>query len=153
MKYNTNTQPIQELEFLTVTVLPQGARGHDEESRRIVRSHAIRDSNRRKRLSPLHDNEQLHETPISIPRPQSNFTSRFRLDKKSKNKADSAQNKEVDEMLKSTSKHVTTLDRQKLQVQRSFGFNLFDPFDTLPSGIGPRARAFVESRKSLLNPN
>lgn len=144
IKCNVNPESGQQLEFLNLTILPQKGHSHNDETRRIVRSHAIRDANRRKKLgAPLHNNKEASEKSKSKPQPQSNFTARFRLDKKPKTKA---KLRDVDESFQAISTNISALEIRPQHVRMSPSSDKFDPFDTLPSEMGPRAKTIVESR-------
>jgi len=146
-KSNTNPQTGQELEFLNVVILPNNTHGRDENSRRIVRSHAIRDANRRKRLEPSQSSEHVLRNSESKPKPQSNFVAKFRLDKKQKGKAVHAREGEVDKSHQDVADKVKPVEGQPQRLQRSLNPERFDPFHTLPGDVGPRVRAIVESGK------
>ena len=124
----------QVLEFLTVTSLPF-REVNDEETRRIVRSHAIRDANRRKRMKPAtNDTEPRRKSGnhASRPLPQSSFTTKFRLNGKN---AKARQRRGSQE---------ETINGLRIVP----GSGIFDPFDTLPIKIGPRQKALINYRKT-----
>ena len=128
----SQSQQGQVLQFLTVTSLPF-REANDEESRRIVRSHAIRDANRRKWLktnTQATSSKKPPQKPFSKPLPQSSFTTKFRLNTKIPKAHD-----------QKSSPEETTLGLQI--VPRS---GAFDPFDTLPIKIGPRQQALIDYR-------
>jgi hypothetical protein len=141
--------PTQVLEFLAVTGLP-----HDEESRRIVRSHAIRDANRRKHAPGGATAPKITEKGPLKPLPQGNFTTKFRLDTKSKRKAAvhkniGDENKDVDGSIEALAKEIKILNRKSRRSVAAFpGGGRFDPFDSLPVKIGPRQQALIQYRKS-----
>jgi hypothetical protein len=137
----------QVLEFLTVTSLPH--RGvNDEEARRIVRSHAIRDANRRKRLKDGSEVNKLHGAAWQQPPTQSSLTTKFKLNKKpAKEKKETPLQPEIEEWTK------CALARRDLQkssnsaLNFALGMGQFDPFDTLPIKLGPRQQALLDYRK------
>lgn len=155
MKAPDQNQPTQVLEFLAVTGVPKrGSRSAaDAESRRIVRSHAIRDANRRKKCHP--ETYLPKKTPArSNPLPQSNFTAKFRVAKRKK-KIDKVEKVEevekfldVDESLKSLLQEIVS--KRKNQIVVLSGNSRFDPFDTLPVTIGSRETALIHFRKLKL---
>lgn len=145
----SDSSPIQVLEFLAVTGLP-----HDEEARRIVRSHAIRDANRRKRAPGGVTAEKIAEKGPLKPLPQGSFTAKFRLDAKSKRKVDVhkanvAENRGVDGSIEALAKEIKILNRKSRKPIPAFpGGGRFDPFDSLPVRIGARQQALIQYRKS-----
>jgi len=154
------SQSTQLLEFLTVTTLPTRA-ANDEESRKIVRSHAIRDANRRKRQLPGTEAKKIPQKslPKARPPPQSNFTAKFRLDGKTKkgkiNLPVLTTNEEgdVDKRLTALSSEIRALGIPRSPILAAPGAARFDPFDTLPVKIGPRQQALIEYRKSPFVPS
>ena len=72
-RYALRTDP----SIVTTTALPIHEVIH-EDSRRIVRSHAIRDADRRKRLGPTTGGEVRPRN--LVPAPQSTFITKFRLE-------------------------------------------------------------------------
>jgi hypothetical protein len=134
------------LEFLTTTTLPF----HEvvnEESRRIVRSHAIRDANRRKRLGTSVEGQIRKGIPA--PAPQSKFTAKFRLDTKPK-QPPKAKSLSKDETRDRNGKLDGQENSQKWR-QQAFSFvpdvgNL-DPFETFPIKLGPKQQALMHYRK------
>ena len=139
------------LEFLTTTTLPF----HEvinEETRRIVRSHAIRDANRRKRLGgTLEGKSWGGNAPVApAPAPQSKFTTKFRLGTKPSKRVPKTkpvsksgsrdENAEL-EALKKPQKW----RQQALLVVPSVG-NL-DPFETFPIKLGPKQQALMHYRR------
>lgn len=145
MMCNSDRQPIQELEFLNVTILPNRPPGHDEHSRRVVRSHAIRDANRRKRLALPPNSEQVSDNSSSKPKPQSSFVAKFRLDKKAKRKSSPVRDKEVDSNFHEISESTLVVEGQPQQLDMFLSSDDLDPFQTLPGSIGPRARLILKS--------
>ena len=141
----------QVLEFLTVTSLPY--RGtNDKEARRIVRSHAIRDANRRKRLKPGAETKHIG-TATKEPPLQSSLTTKFKLNKnppKTK-KAKKEAPPEYEEWLENRLAHKTA--RKPLHPTLIFGLGegLFDPFHTLPIKLGRRQQDLLYYRKPLLS--
>jgi hypothetical protein len=81
MAIASHSQP--ELEFLTTT--HPSSQANDEESRRIVRSHAIRDANRRKKLGL--EPGKSHGSVMTTSPSQSQLTTKFRLHTKTLNRA------------------------------------------------------------------
>jgi hypothetical protein len=151
MAVTSHSGPV--LEFLTTTTLPF----HeviDDESRRIVRSHAIRDANRRKRLGPGVDGKARGQVlASSVPVPQSKFTTKFRLDTKASKRAPKT---------KSVSKNETTSDEDELEAPAKTqpwrkqallvvpGTGNFDPFETFPIKLGPKQQALMHYRMLTL---
>jgi len=146
MRCNNDPQSGQVLEFLTVTTHIT----NDEESRRIVRSHAIRDANRRKKLG-------VNKNPISEiappkTKPQSTFTAKFRLhkEKPSKKVAPSgvkgdAEGKDEEGLSKALS---PLLRHRKIPSFSLLEQIEFDPFDVFPIKLGLSARAGVSERNA-----
>jgi len=159
MSRGDESQSTQLLEFLTVTTLPTRA-ANDEESRKIVRSHAIRDANRRKRQLPGTEAKKIPQKslPKARPPPQSNFTAKFRLDgktKKGKINLPALTTKgegDVDKRLTALSSEIRALGIRS-PILAVPGAARFDPFDTLPVKIGPRQQALIEYRKSPFVPS
>jgi hypothetical protein len=147
------SQPGPDLEFLTTTTLPFH-QVIDEESRRIVRSHAIRDANRRKRLGITLDGKNRGGS--SAPAPQSKFTTKFRLDTKPSkrdtrtkllSKSDTEdENGEPDALIKSQKWR-----QQALLFVPDVG-NL-DPFETFPIKLGLKQQALMHYRKFIRYPH
>ena len=135
----------QVLEFLTVTSLPY--RGvNDEEAGRIVRSHAIRDANRRKRLKSGSEGKRTRGAATQETPTQSSLMTKFKLNKKPA--------KEKRETLPSKNEEWEYfLGRSTLRRSSSSSLTLalcmgeFDPFDTLPIKLGPRQHALLDYRK------
>lgn len=137
----------QVLEFLTVTSAPrQGING--EEARRIVRSHAIRDANRRKRLKEATEPKKIRGAATYKPPPQSSLTTKFKLNKKPAKERKVAP-QEYDEWNGSYLSHGTSRRPLNHTLLISVGNGGFDPFDTLPIKIGPRQQALINYRKSF----
>jgi hypothetical protein len=134
------------LEFLTTTTLPF----HeviDKETRRIVRSHAIRDANRRKRLGTGLEGKVQGGHALAAPAPQSNFTTKFRLDTKSSKRSSKSQSVSSNESSDSQAVKKTPKWRQEaLWIVPSAGS--FDPFETFPIKLGPKQQALIHYRKS-----
>jgi hypothetical protein len=146
MAITSQSRPV--LEFLTTTTLPF----HeviDDESRRIVRSHAIRDANRRKRLGEG-GKARGHVPASSSPAPQSKFTTKFRLDTKASKRSPGS---------KLVSQNETSDDDDELEALRKTqlwrkqallvvpGTGDFDPFETFPIKLGPKQQALIHYRK------
>jgi hypothetical protein len=143
------------LEFLAVTGQP-----NDEESRRIVRSHAIRDANRRKRATETNPSNAPTKQVVK-PLPQANFTAKFRLDGKStrraavpkggdekekeKHKQRDRSNEDVEESLQALTKALIIRRRKSMFSMNSL--ERFDPFDTLPIKIGAKQSALLHYRE------
>ena len=137
------------LEFLTTTTLPF----HeviDDESRRIVRSHAIRYANRRKQLGPGVEGKAPGQPLTSaVPAPQSKFTTRFRLDTKASKRTPKS---------KSPSKNQTTSDADDLKATAKTqpwrkqaltvvpGTGILDPFEAFPIKLGTKQQALIHYR-------
>lgn len=146
----------QVLEFLAVTGLP-----HDEEARRIVRSHAIRDANRRKRALAGAAPQKMAEKARLKPAPQGNFTAKFRLDTKLKHvsKVDLHRNtkkekKNVDGSLKVLAEEAKMISRKSRKpIPTLPGGGRFDPFDSLPVKIGSRELALLQYQSTSLKQN
>lgn len=135
----------QVLQFLTITSLPR--RGvNDEEGRRIVRSHAIRDANRRKRLNADTEPKKIrgataHKTPS-----QSSLTTKFKLNK-TPPREKKATPRGDEEWHKCHLSHKTPKRSFNPSLIISVGNGAFDPFDVLPIKIGPRQQALINYRK------
>lgn len=142
----------QVLEFITVTSLP--SRGvNDEEARRIVRSHAIRDANRRKRLKTVTETRKTGGPATQAPPPQSSLTTKFKLNKNppKDNSEDTKENPPKDEELFEfylARRPAPKSFRPSLSLVLSAG--AFDPFDTLPIKLGRRQQALLDYRTSLI---
>lgn len=137
----------QVLEFLTVTSLPH--RGvDDEEARRIVRSHAIRDANRRKRLKAGPEARQISgAAPPELPA-QSTLTTKFKLNKKpvkDKKEAFLPRNKEWECFLATN----TLMRSSRSSLTLALGMGEIDPFDSLAIKLGPKQQAMLDYRKHL----
>jgi hypothetical protein len=133
----------QVLEFLTVTSLPyRGA--NDEEARRIVRSHAIRDANRRKRLKPGAETKKTKVSAVTAPPPQSSLTTKFKLNKK----PPKGKKKTLDEYEEYMGHVVKQAAWSSLhpEIGLVIGAGLFDPFQSLPIKVGPRQEVLLDYR-------
>jgi hypothetical protein len=163
---DTTAQTTQVLEFLTVTGLPASS-----ESRRIVRSHAIRDANRRKKAPPPAKNEgdgREQGRGTLKPLPQGTFTTKFRVGGKEKKKVskdgkdggkdggvkrggkenqDEDADGDVGRRLEALAKEIKELNRKNRSIPVMAGVGKFDPFDTLPVKIGERQQALIQYRK------
>lgn len=156
----------QMLEFLAVTGLPASP-----ESRRIVRSHAIRDANRRKKETKKECSPE--RKPTNAPSQQS-FTSRFRIrgtekanPTNRKSVAPKAKVPEVRVRLKQRKGRLETMPdvERKLQsvvqvlvgdirdinksherMPLTVGSTNFDPFDMLPVKMGEKQHALLHYR-------
>jgi hypothetical protein len=143
MPRKEDTLPMQVLEFLTVTGTPERGTAGDEESRRIVRSHAIRDANRRKKKG-------AKNTPVKVsakPLPQSNYTAKFRVVSKPKRKVNENHLDEADEVDKSLEELSNQIRFSRKSIHIAPGGSRFDPFDTLPVTIRPHEAALIEFSK------
>jgi hypothetical protein len=136
----------QVLEFLTVTSVPYRA-VNDEEARRIVRSHAIRDANRRKRLKSATDTKKIRGPTDQQPVPQSSLTTKFKLNKNPpKDKKETPPKPE--EWIESCLAGGNALKSFHPSFTFALGAGLIDPFDTLPIKLGPRQQALLTYRTS-----
>jgi hypothetical protein len=151
-KETSQSAPI--LEFLAVTGLP-----NDEESRRIVRSHAIRDANRRKRAIETNQNSAPSKQ-VARPFPQATFTAKFRLDGKSTRKAvaptvvdkekvrrkqQQKNDADIDESLQALTEAIVTRRRESMFSMSRL--ERLDPFDTLPIKIEAAQSALLHYRE------
>lgn len=169
-----------EFQFLTATGPFRVA--NDEESRRIVRTHAIRDANRRKRLGVQLDKATASPTPV----PQSRLTMKFRLDSKpplaSKSKAETSRRKagnvpQADSDILNLKRASKSRRVSKIEVLREeeekelpesaqlspkqvkesiLGLLMngdLDPFDTFSIKFGPKQQALMHYQKVALKQN
>lgn len=150
----------QILEFLTFTDVPS-READDGEARRIVRSHAIRDANRRKKYNPESRSKKGPSRVMGAPLPQKNFTSKFRVEQKPKGGVKTniqvVENEdlevEVDSKLEVLSARMKTLSKRPRinEIPRMPGPARFDPFNTLPVTIGSSQQALLEYRSFLFH--
>lgn len=132
------------LEFLTVTSLPHSGVA-DQETRRIVRSHAIRDAIRRRRLRQISEPRKIRGL-ASEPPAQGSLTTKFKLNQRPANgqKRVPVKDEEQDE---------TCISQKALRKSCSLTYTSaldaghFDPFDTLAIKLGPRQRALLNYRE------
>jgi hypothetical protein len=155
----SSSSPAQVLQFLPVTGFPA-----DSESRKIVRSHAIRDANRRKRAPQSAKNAGEEKRETLKPLPQGSFTAKFRIAGKVNSKGERKKkvvseekeekenidgDEEVYSRLKALTKEIRELNRKKT-IPVMTGVGKFDPFDTLPVKIGQTQQALIQYRQSTL---
>jgi hypothetical protein len=134
----------QVLEFLTVTSLPyRGA--NDEEARRIVRSHAIRDANRRKRLKHPVETKKTKVSAVTAPPPQSSLTTKFKLNKKPP-KGKKKPLDEYEEYMERRLVKQAAWGSVHPEIGIMIGAGLFDPFQSLPIKVGPRQEVLLDYR-------
>ena len=145
MGAETSSGPV--LEFLTVTSLPYGG-ANDKEARRIVRSHAIRDANRRKRLKAGAETEKISGTATREPPLQSSLTTKFKLNKNPP-KEKKEEQPEYEEWSECRLARKTTRKPLHPTLTIVLGEGLFDPFHTLPIKLGRRQQDLLNYRKSL----
>ena len=144
---DAETSSGQVLEFLTVTCLPHRGVGN-EEARRIVRSHAIRDANRRKRSKADLEGKQTRGAATQEPPAQSSLTTKFKLNKKpakERKKTTPPRNEEWEYFLAGTALRRVSSSILTLAP----GIGEFDPFDSLPIKLGPKQQALLDYRKYL----
>lgn len=148
---NDASDSSQILEFLAVTGLP-----HDEESRRIVRSHAIRDANRRKRATSAAVPKKSQDGERPKPLPQAILTTKFRLDIKQKCKpgvppGSSNKDRDLDGRMDALAEEIKALNQKRRGIPSLPGGGRLDPFDTLPVKMGTRQQALLQYRESSGN--
>ena len=140
------------LKFLTTTLPFHEV--VDDESRRIVRSHAIRDANRRKRLGPGVDGKARGQAlASSAPAPQSKFTTKFRLDTKALKRAPKTKPVSQNETASDEEELGTPAKTQPWRKQALLvvpGAGNFDPFETFPIKLGPKQQALIHYRMLAL---
>ncbi|KAL3423588.1 hypothetical protein PVAG01_05335 [Phlyctema vagabunda] len=148
----------QTLEFLTFT--PDHADSRSQESRRLVRSHAIRDAIRRRRVQAAPGYKQAPvKRAAEVSKPLSEHTGRFRLNTAAKpsrkkngtKKQDARKKEEVDEepivvklQQDDSSTESLALDSVWDQGRSSisdFAGGALDPFEILPVKYGRRHKA------------
>ena len=135
------------LEFLTTTLPFHEA--VDDESRRIVRSHAIRDANRRKRTGQVLLDGKARAGNVPAPAPQSRFTSKFRLDTKSSKRGPKSKSVSGTESRKEDDEVEELAKTQPWRKQALLvvpGTGNFDPFETFPIKLGPKQQALMHYR-------
>ena len=134
------------LEFLTITSLPHSGVA-DKDTRWIVRSHAIRDANRRKRLREVPEQSKLRGLALEPPA-QASLTTKFKLNKKPTKcqKRTTGKDGEQNEIF---------LSQKALRKSGSSTYTFaldtgsFDPFDTLAIKLGPRQQALLKYREFI----
>lgn len=143
-KQNNNIDSKPSLEFLLVTGL-----SNDEEFRRIVRSHAIRDANRRKRANQTTNFRKAPEA--DRPPLQNSLTTKFRLSNKSKIKSSLPENDvQEDDLAARIKSFQTVVQQDNIVSTMTSGLRRFDPFDTLPVKIGARQASLLQYRESKI---
>jgi len=151
--HDDDTESQQVLKFLPVTGLQR-----DEESRRIVRSHAIRDANRRKRVTPGEIPRKIPDRERLKPLPQAQLTTKFRLDTKPKRKTvvhqvPGKEYRDLDDSLEALAVEIKAPTRRGQSIPIIPRVGRFDPFDTLPVRIGAKQQALIQYREFHLDSN
>lgn len=150
-KVDKESKPV--FEFLAVTGLP-----NDGESRRIVRSHAIRDANRRK-FATQGNQDAAPRKAGGKALPQATFTTKFRLNGKSTRKTvvpketvkknTNGLDENADNNILPLTGSLKTINRQRKSVLAISSLEQFDPFDSLPIKIGSKQSALLHYRGFL----
>ena len=141
MAPGTQSRPV--FEFLTTTIPFHEAT--DEESRRIVRSHAIRDANRRKRLGVTSEGKSR----VAAPAAQSKFTAKFRLQTAERTPKPKILSKDSSQGNKGNSRGMHSLKWRQQSLLFVPDVGNLDPFETFPIKLGPKQQALMHYRMYL----